>query len=352
MKYQYWTPSRNAHMATKDGSRSPENSEAMLSTARSVIRTCLQVRREEDVLVITDPDTAEVGQCLYEEAARVTDRILLVMMPPTQKTGKEPPPPVSDIMRKNRVIVLATKDSMTHTRARAAATREGARIVSMPGIESITFESGGMTADYNALQKEISAMGSIFRRRRLVNVKSEAGTDVEFMTGDRWILEDTGICNRPGQIANLPAGKVFVLPKEGSMNGTIVIDGSWEGVMLEEPLTLQVEGGVVKEVSGGEIADEISAFFDVAKLGLRSSRKEQVWTVAEFGFGMNPKSTVLRGSKVEDPTVRGSCYFKFGDNTHIGGSARVGIQLQGSLVTPEISLEGSVIVSDGKIAAR
>ena len=83
---------------------------------------------------------------MYEEASRVTDRILLVMMPPTQKTGKEPPLPVSDIMRKNRVIIIATKDSMTHTRARAAATREGARIVSMPGIGRISFESGGMTA--------------------------------------------------------------------------------------------------------------------------------------------------------------------------------------------------------------
>ena len=338
-------------MASKDGSRGPENSEEMLSTARSVIRTCLQVRREEDVLVITDPDTADVGQALYEEASRVTDRILLVMMPPTQKTGKEPPLPVSDIMRKNRVIIIATKDSLTHTRARAAATREGARIVSMPGIGRISFESGGMTADYNALQREVSGMGSIFRRRRRVSVKSEAGTDVEFLTGDRWILEDTGICNRPGQIANLPAGKVFVLPKEGSMNGTIVIDGSWEGRMLEEPLTLQVEGGIVTEVSGGEIADEISAVFDVARLGLRSSKRDQVWTVAEFGFGMNPKAALM-GNKVEDLVVRGGAYFGFGDSTHIGGNARVGINLRGSLVDPEVSLEGSVIVSDGKIATR
>ena len=288
---------------------------------------------------------------MYEEASRVTDRILLVMMPPTQKTGKEPPLPVSDIMRKNRVIIIATKDSLTHTRARAAATREGARIVSMPGIGRISFESGGMTADYNALQREVSGMGSIFRRRRRVSVKSEAGTDVEFLTGDRWILEDTGICNRPGQIANLPAGKVFVLPKEGSMNGTIVIDGSWEGRMLEEPLTLKVEAGIVTEVSGGEIADEISAVFDVARLGLRSSKRDQVWTVAEFGFGMNPKAALM-GNKVEDLVVRGGAYFGFGDSTHIGGNARVGIHLRGSLVDPEVSLEGSVIVSDGKIATR
>lgn len=339
-------------MATDDGSRSPENNEAMLSTARSVIRTCLQVRREEDVLVITDPDTAEVGQALYEEAARVTDRILLVMMPPTQKPGKEPPLPVSDIMRKNRVIVIATKDSLTHTRARAAATREGARIVSMPGIGRESFETGGMTADYNTLQKEISGMSTLFRRKRRVRVRSESGTDIEFLTGDRWILEDNGICNRPGRVSNLPAGKVFVLPKEGSMNGTIVIDGSWEGRMLEEPLTMLVEGGFVVDISGGDIADEIASVFDVARSGLRGSRRDKVWTVAEFGFGMNPKATELVGNKVEDLVVRGSSYFGFGDNSHIGGSARVGIHLRGSLIDPEVELEGSVIVSNGKISTR
>ena len=338
-------------MATNDGSRSPENTEAMLSTARSVIRTCLQVRREEDVLVITDPDTAEVGQALYEEASRVTDRILLVMMPPTQKPGKEPPLPVSDIMRKNRVIIIATKDSMSHTRARAAATREGARIVSMPGIGRESFETGGMTADYNTLQKEISGMSTIFRRKRRVRVRSESGTDIEFLTGDRWILEDNGICNRPGQVANLPAGKVFVLPKEGSMNGTIVIDGSWEGRMLEEPLTMLVEKGLVVDISGGDIADEIASVFDVARSGLRGSRRDKVWTVAEFGFGMNP-AAVLVGNKVEDLVVRGSSYFGFGDNSHIGGSARVGIHLRGSLIDPEVELEGSVVVSNGKISTR
>ena len=126
-------------------------------------------------------------------------------------------------MRKNRVIIIATKDSMTHTRARQQATKEGARIVSMPGIGRISFETGGMTADYNALQREINGMGSVFRRKRRVRVSSPSGTEIEFLTGGRWVLEDNGICNRPGQIANLPAGKVFVSPKEGSMNGTIAV---------------------------------------------------------------------------------------------------------------------------------
>ena len=339
-------------MTAHNSTESSDNSEAILSTARSVIRTCLQVRREEDVLVITDPETSEVGQALYEEAARVTDRILLVMMPPTQKPGKEPPLPVSDIMRKNRVIIIATKDSLTHTRARQQATKEGARIVSMPGIGRLSFESGGMTADYNALQREISGMGSVFRRKRRVRVKSSNGTDVEFLTGGRWILEDNGICNRPSQVSNLPAGKVFVLPKEESMNGTIVIDGSWEGRLLEEPISFQIKDGVVIEITGGKIAEDISSVFEVAKTGIRSSKRDKVWTVAEFGFGMNPKATEPVGNKVEDLVVRGSSYFGFGDNTHIGGTARVGIHLRGMIVKPEIMLEDSVIVDDGKITVR
>ena len=64
-------------MSTEGRGTRDNTSEAMLSTARSVIRTCLQVRREEDVLVITDPETAEVGQSIYEEAARVTDLSLI-----------------------------------------------------------------------------------------------------------------------------------------------------------------------------------------------------------------------------------------------------------------------------------
>ena len=71
-------------MTTEGSGTKDDTSEAMLSTARSVIRTCLQVRREEDVLVITDPETAEVGQSLYEEAARVTDLSLIHISEPTR----------------------------------------------------------------------------------------------------------------------------------------------------------------------------------------------------------------------------------------------------------------------------
>jgi len=323
--------------------------ESLLSTARSVVRTCLQIRKEEDVLVITDPETSTVGKALYEEAARVTDRVLLVMMPKTQRPGKEPPAPVSEIMRQNRVIMIATQSSLTHTRARANASRAGARIVSMPGITTELFENGGMTADYNALKREMNGMGGHFRRRRGVRVTSPAGTDVSFVIGARWILEDNGICNRPGQVSNLPAGRVFVLPLEGSMNGTIVIDGSWEGGLLENKLSFKVEDGLVREIEGGEMADDVNSIFEMAKTSLRGSKRDMVRTAGEFGFGLNPKATGIVGNMLEDQVVRGSAYFGFGDNTAIGGSVAVGFHIRGVMKEPSVTLDGFSLIREGKI---
>ncbi len=330
---------------------SDDLSEAMLTAARSVVRTCMQIRPSEHVLVVTDPETSEVGRALYEATAEVTDRILLMMMPPSHKKGMEPPSPVAELMRQQDVVLLATKTSLTHTRARRNATRENARIASMPGITTEILSKGGMTADYGAMKKEISGLNPLLRKRTSVVVRSPGGTDLSFRTGARWVLEDSGICNRPGQITNLPAGKVFVLPKEGTANGKVVIDGSWEGHRLEEPLTLLIEDGVVIGTSGGGESEEITRVMDEARSRVRSSLIERVGTIAEFGFGMNPRSHIS-GNQLEDQVVRGSAYIAIGDNSALGGTASVGFQLRGVMSKPSIELEDVDLVVDGKITAR
>ena len=54
----------------------------------------------------------------------MTDRVLMMMMPPSHREGNEPPNPVADLMRRQDVVLMATKHSLTHTRARANASRE------------------------------------------------------------------------------------------------------------------------------------------------------------------------------------------------------------------------------------
>jgi leucyl aminopeptidase (aminopeptidase T) len=152
-------------------------------------------------------------------------------------------------------------------------------------------------------------------------------------------------------VTNLPAGKVFVLPKEQTLSGKIVIDGSWEGSLLDEPLTFLVEEGMVVSISGGELAESVEEILDEAKVGLRPSRAGLVNTVAEFGFGMNSRAT-MTGNRLEDQVVRGSAYFGFGDNSALGGSANVGIHMRGVMLKPTIELNDVDLVLEGKVTAR
>ena len=331
---------------------SENDTESMLTSARSVIRTCLQIRPFEPVLIVTDPESSAIGRALYEAAAEVTDRTLMMMMPTSDKKGSEPPDYVAELMRKQDVVILATKSSLTHTKARINASRTGrTRIISMPGINENMFSIGGMTADYNALQKEISGLTSIFRRKRDVRVTSPGGTDIRFSIGAKWRTDDNGICNRPGQVMNLPSGRVFVFPKEDTMNGTIVIDGSWEGNLIQEPIIMEVENGIVTNISESDISEKINSIFAEVSKPLNKSKAALVKTVAEFGFGMNSRAKVV-GNLLEDQVVRGAAHFVLGDNSAYGGKNNIGLQMRGVILKPTIELQDIDLVKDGKIIAR
>ena len=289
---------------------------------------------------------------MYEASAEVTDRTLMMMMPTSHKKGSEPPDYVAELMRKQDVVILATKSSMTHTKARINASKTGrTRIISMPGISELMFSAGGMTADYNALQKELSGLTSLFRRKRDVKVTSPGGTNITFSIGAKWRTDDNGICNRPGQVMNLPSGRVFVFPKEETMNGTIVIDGSWEGKLIVEPIIMEIENGVVTNISESEFTEKINLTFDEVSKSLNKNKATIVKTVAEFGFGMNARAKVI-GNLLEDQVVRGAAHFILGDNSAYGGKNNIGLQMRGVILKPTIELNDIDLVKDGKIVAR
>ena len=316
-------------------------------SSQTVIRTCLDIRRADNVLIVCDPTTGEIGQALHEAAIERTDRVLLIVMPKGRHHGDEPPTPVANLMRQQSVIIAPTRYSLTHTKAIRQALKDGARVATMPGMNVEMFTKGGISADFTEIKRKISELSPVLRRRRIVNVKSKNGTDVTFEVNWReWKMDDNGICNRPKMLTNLPAGKVFVLPRETSMNGTIVIDGSWESNLIDEPVTFIIEEGLVVDVKGGAIAASIRQEFGEAARRQNVKHRENVWTVAEFGFGMNPMARLL-GNVLEDEKRLGTCYFAVGDNTSLGGSAAVGIHIPGVLKNASVWLDDTQIIEDG-----
>ena len=308
----------------------------------------MDVRRGENVLIVCDPSTGDIGQALHEAANERSDNVLLIVMPKARHHGEEPPSPVAHLMRQQQVVIAPTRYSLTHTRAIRQSLREGSRVATMPGMTNEMFSRGGMSADFSLIKQRISDLGPYFRRRRIVRVTSEQGTDVTFEVNWReWKLDDNGICNRPKMLTNLPAGKAFIMPREGSMNGTVVIDGSWESNLVDEPISLIVEDGIVMDVKGGTIAAAIRQEFGEAAKRLRSKDRESVWTMAEFGFGMNPQAR-LSGNVLEDEKRLGTCYFSVGDNTTLGGNSAVGIHIPGVLKNASVWLDDTQFISNGE----
>ena len=217
----------------------------------------------------------------------------------------------------------------------------------MPGITMKMFTEGGMTTDFNAMQSAIAQLGKSLKRQRKVEVSTENGTSVKFEINKRWELGDNGICNRPGQVTNLPAGKIFAMPKEGTMDGKIVIDGAWDAAVVDEPLTFKIEAGMVTKITG-KGSDDVKAMFVEASRKLKPNQQANVWTVAEFGFGMNPRARLV-GNVLEDEKVQGTCYFAFGDNTTLGGNSICGIHVTGVIKNPTVRIGDIELLDDGDI---
>ncbi len=333
-------------------SESSTSEERLHAISNMVVQTCMDIRRGENVLIVCDPTTAEIGQSLHIATQERSERVLLIVMPKSRHHGEEPPSPVAALMRQQQVVIAATKYSLTHTRAVRQALKDGARVATMPGMTFKLYTEGGMTANFQDVKRRISNIANFLRRRRIINVKSDSGTDVTFEVNWReWKLDDNGICNRPRMLTNLPAGKVFILPKEGTMNGTIVIDGSWDSTLIEEPVEFIVEDGTVIDVKGGSLAATIRQSFGEVAKNLKAKDRESVWTVAEFGFGMNPAARLV-GNVLEDEKHMGSCYFSIGDNSRLGGSSHAGIHVSGVLAEPTVWLDDSCLTDSGVFMAN
>ena len=50
--------------------------EKMARSARTVIDTCMDVRRGENILIVCDPTTTEIGQAIHDAASLRSDRVL------------------------------------------------------------------------------------------------------------------------------------------------------------------------------------------------------------------------------------------------------------------------------------
>ncbi len=305
------------------------------------IKTCMRVKQNESVLIITDEIKNKIGYSLYKNALNLGLKALYVEMKSGKINGEEPPDEVADLMQKFDVVFCPTDKSLTHTNARRQASKLGVRIATFPGItEDVMIR--GMNADYSKIAKLSIKLKKILEKGKIVRVTAPAGTDISFSIEGRTAYASKGLFHKKGEAGNLPTGETFLAPVEGTANGIFVVDGSMAGLGLikKNKLFFEVKNGFAVKIWGGVKANKLNEMLD--KVG-RKARN-----IAEFGIGTND-SARLSGILLEDEKVLGTVHIALGNNVSMGGTVNVPIHLDGVITKPTVYLDGRILMKNGKL---
>jgi leucyl aminopeptidase (aminopeptidase T) len=302
----------------------------MTNKGANKVMECFGVKAGEKVLIIVDTKTPiSISNGLFEAARNIGCEVILMTMLPRSRHGEEIPLPVAQAMKNSDVVIAPTTFSLTHTQARINACKAGARVASMPGVTENMMSSGGMTADYDRINEIAFDLNERLKNARKIRVVTDSGTEITFdLEGCKWHM-DTGICHEPGSSSNLPAGEIYIAPKDAS--GFFVVDGSMSGFgILDSPLEITVKNRYVTNIKG-KYAQMLNSMLD--KVG------EKARNIAEFGIGINPEARLI-GNVLEDEKVGGTVHIALGDNSTFGGDVVAGIHLDGIIKEPHLYVDG------------
>ena len=303
-----------------------------------LLGTCMGLKEGESLLVVTDIPTREIGEALFEAGMGMRALAVLLVMAPTGRHGAEPPAPVGEAMKAADVVVCPTQFSLTHTQARLAASRAGARIATMPGITREMFFAGAVSADYQAVAERTRQLADLLtaaRTARVVGPGWELRMSLEGRTG----VASTGLYRGKGESGNLPSGEAYVAPVEGTAEGEVVVDGSIAGIgKLEEPVRLVIRGGRLVSADGSAGSRLLELLGDAP----------EARNVAELGIGTNDKAR-LSGVVLEDEKIYGTVHLAFGDNSTFGGNTRAGVHIDVVILRPDLYLDDRLVVSSGRL---
>lgn len=308
---------------------------------RIAITECMNSKKKEKVLIVTDELTNEIGKALYDNSIDIGHESLYVELKSWETHGQEPPKYIAELMKQFDVVLLPTRKSLTHTNARRAASAIGVRVATFPGITTDVMIRG-LSADYKKIAALTNKMKRIFEKTEDVRITAPNGTDISLKIGGRTAIASKGLFHKKGEGGNLPTGETFVAPIEGSTNGVFVVDGSMSGIGVvgKQPIKIQVEKGYAIKITGGSKAKKLFKMLD--KHGKKARN------IAELGIGANDKAK-LSGNLLEDEKVLGTIHLALGNNITMGGNVNVPIHLDGVIKKPTVYFDGKMIMKTGKL---
>jgi len=311
-----------------------------MKAARIILNKCLELNSHESCLILTDGtgDKQKIAENLFKAAKKITDHAGLKIIPVMDMNGQEPDQNIAQEMVTYDVIIILTDKSLSHTKARQAATDRGARVASMPGITKKTLKRA-VDVNYDKMIIRTHKIADALNRGRTVQITAKIGTNLTFSVAGRKAHGlKCGLFNKSGYWGNLPDGEAFIAPIEGSANGVYVVDASQAGLgAVDEPIWIKVRDGLAYDIENTKLKKLLDSVKDPA-----------AYNIAEFGIGTNNKAKIS-GSVLEDEKVLGTCHIALGSNFSFGGRVDVPVHLDGIIKEPDIFIDRQQIMRKGKL---
>jgi leucyl aminopeptidase (aminopeptidase T) len=327
---------------------------------KQALENCLKVKRGEDVVLITDRETLDIGTALRAAAEKITGKPARFFL--MEDFGARPipfPRVIEEALSAADISIYAAqgaKGELATFRQPMLRTIEANPKLRHAHMIGITPEimADGMCSDYQEIQRISKLVYEKVRNARTIRVVTDKGNDftAEFSPELKWTISDGDIM--PGHWKNLPDGEVFTSPK--TLNGQVVIDGCLGDFFAEKyasledtPIRLKVKDGRAQRESlqcdNEDLRKELTQY--VFETDENSSR------VGEFAIGTNTGLTHLIYNLLQDEKFPG-IHIAFGSPLpgHTGAKWDSKAHVDGVLKNPTIYVDGKPIMTKGKFQLK
>lgn len=297
------------------------------------------MRRGEHCLLLTDTGAdATIVDALSLLLYGVGADAVVVEFPPVELPGDEPPAAAGAAMLHADVIFELTSVFAGSSDARRTACAAGARYLTLPGVSWTTLRPGGpFSADFAAVAQMAKRIGERIDEASEFSLTSPNGTNLRGSFEGRSGRPLWGLATEPGGYAAPPDIEVGSSPVEGSVEGTVVIDGSLLFLgpnQLASPIHLTFEAGLLKNIAGAEAWRLTDA--------LERAGDDRMLNLAEVSIGLNPFSRP-GGSALELEGIVGSAHVALGNNIAYGGCVAARSHIDCVLLAGTLSLDGVAV---------
>src|SRR5215207_258802 len=297
---------------------------------QTVVESCLGVQPGEDLVIVVDRTTEALGTALQQAAAALGAESVTCVMEPREVDGQEPPAAVAAAVAAATVFIAPTRRSLSHTRARKAASETGARGATLPGVTEEML-ARLMACDFPTMAARSRAVAALLTAADAAHVTCPRGTDLVLDLTGRAGIADDGDLTAPGAFGNLPCGEGFTSPLGGS--GTMAT-ASIAGLGLGEH-TLTVRDGMLVDATEPRLLEALRA------------AGPQGPNLAELGIGTNEQAT-LTGNILEDEKILGTVHVAFGASAGIGGTVSVPVHLDCLISDATLTIGDTPVLHNGR----